>query len=503
MGEQENNYFLKENHFLKETYLDRRLASYAKTSYYPFHMPGHKRAVLPFENPYQIDITEIEGFDNLHQAQGILREAQERLRELCRSKKSYYLVNGSTCGILSAVGALVKPGDHILIARNCHKSVYNAAKLFHLRVDYLYPQFMDCGIQGPIDMKQAEWEIRQHSDIKLVVLTSPTYEGIVSDIGQMVELSEKYQFYLIVDEAHGAHFSMHPYFPESAIQKQADVVIQSLHKTLPCFTQTAALHIASGRVDCSQIEDMLGIFQTSSPSYLLMAGIEQCVRMLEESGSCLFERYCENLDRFYKQCGQLKNLHVLAAQDYEKYGVFDVDRSKIVIRTLRTSMDGYTLYKRLLDNYQIQLEMYSAQYVLAMTSIMDTQEGFDRLMDALMEIDAQETAELQKTEEKDNAMFLQRAYAPRQKAMELYEAAYLQKDGRVEEMERKDCAGKVCAEFISLYPPGIPMIVPGEIISDSFIEILEKCAAMGLHVQGTKDWQYRNIRTAANWKGGN
>ncbi len=491
--------------------LYERLSAYAESDFYPFHMPGHKRAKLPFPNPYQIDITEIDGFDNLHCAEEILLEAQERLKKLYRSRKSFYLVNGSTCGILSAAGALSQPGDQVLIARNCHKSVYNAVKLFGLRAGYIYPEIMKCGIQGQVNADAVRNALRCYPDTKLVVLTSPTYDGIVSDIGSIAKIVHKQDAYLIVDEAHGAHFSLGGPFPESALRLGADIVIQSLHKTLPSFTQTAALHIGTDRVDADRVMEMLVVFQTSSPSYLFMAGMEQCVAMLEQSGKQMFDAFDKKLSGFYDACQGLERLHVLDKKDYEAGRVFDADRSKIVISTQGTSMDGKKLYDMLLERYHLQMELYSAQYVLAMTSIMDTQEGFDRLLRALLEIDAQlrKKDEMQKAaacwndmqdneneKNRSNAkevsgaeIFLRRMYGKRKKVLEISETRYYNK----EEILLQESAGRVCAEYIYLYPPGIPAIVPGEEISLDFIKALDECRRTGLNVLGMKDQQCRRV----------
>jgi len=475
--------------------LYERLAAYAKSDYYPFHMPGHKRAELNFMNPYQIDITEIEGFDNLHHAKELLLDAQKRLADIYHSKKLYYLVNGSTCGILSAVGAAVRRGDHVLVARNCHKSVYHAIKLFGLKADYIYPQFMDCGIQGIVETDQIEDALKTYGDIRLVILTSPTYDGIVSDIRKIADLAHKYNACLFVDEAHGAHFSLSRFFPESAIHQGADLVVHSLHKTLPAFTQTAALHVASDRTDCGKLEEMLGIFQSSSPSYLLMAGIDRCAGIIERSGRQLFEQYQERLDRFYEACTNLKYLHVMTGKDYEAYHVPAFDQGKILVQTKKAGMDGVQLYHILLERYHLQMEMCTPQYVLAMTSLMDTQEGFDRLFWALLETDREVCVQNQ-TETSHFDRILKEVYAVREKVMEISDAA----DFDTEETDFEDCVGKICAEYIYLYPPGIPMIVPGEKISDGLIQSIGECRKMGLQVQGMRDRQCGKVLTVYGYK---
>lgn len=474
--------------------LYERLSAYARTDVYPFHMPGHKRADLNFANPYQIDLTEIDGFDHLHFAEDILLKAQKKLENLYHSRKSYYLINGSTCGILSAIGALTRPQDYVVIARNCHKSVYNAVKLFQLKAEYVYPKIMNCGIQGNIDAEQIEHILKKQKNIKVVVITSPTYDGIVSDIRKIADITHKYHAYLIVDEAHGAHFSLSQYFPESAVRQDADIVIHSLHKTLPAFTQTAALHVAGDRItekQYDQLEEMLRIFQSSSPSYLLMAGIDRCVDMIERSGTQLFEKYQKNLIRFYKACEKLIHLHVLTEKDYEAYAIPAADHGKILICTNRSSLDGIQLYHLLADSYHLQMELYSAHYVLAMTSIMDTQEGFDRLFWALLEIDRQlddDENQMPQTEH-----FPEKVYAVREKVMEISDIVLY----NVEETDLQLCIGKICAEYVYLYPPGIPMIVPGERITADFIQTLDECRQMGMHLAGMKDRNCRKIVTVA------
>ena len=228
--------------------LEQKLNELEQSDIYPFHMPGHKRAFLPFANPYAIDITEIEGFDNLHHATGILQEAQQKAADLYGAKKTYYLVNGSTCGLLAAISAAVPRGGKILVARNCHKAVYHAMYLRQLVPVYLYPEDTAYGIQGQVTPQMVRKQLEQTPDIRAVVITSPTYDGVVSDVQNIADIVHAYGIPLIVDEAHGAHFGFSPEFPENATRLGADAVIMSVHKTLPAFTQTALLHLCSDRI---------------------------------------------------------------------------------------------------------------------------------------------------------------------------------------------------------------------------------------------------------------
>ena len=212
--------------------LEQKLNELEQSDIYPFHMPGHKRAFLPFANPYAIDITEIEGFDNLHHATGILQEAQQKAADLYGAQKTYYLVNGSTCGLLAAISAAVPRGGKILVARNCHKAVYHAMYLRQLVPVYLYPEDTAYGIQGQVTPQMVQKQLKQTPDIRAVVITSPTYDGVVSDIQSIADIVHAYGIPLIVDEAHGAHFGFSPEFPENATRLGADAVIMSVHLSL-------------------------------------------------------------------------------------------------------------------------------------------------------------------------------------------------------------------------------------------------------------------------------
>ena len=211
-------------------------------------MPGHKRqAVTPYlTDPWKEDITEITGFDNLHHAEGILKEAQEYGAKIFRAKQTWFLINGSTAGILAAVSACTSPGGKILMARNCHKAVF-------------YPsREVEMGLNGGISPKEVETALEQHSDIQAVVITSPTYDGILSDVKSIAQAAHRHRVPLIVDEAHGAHLPFHECFPKSALYQGGDLVIQSLHKTLPSLTQTAVIHRQSDLVSGERLERFLG-----------------------------------------------------------------------------------------------------------------------------------------------------------------------------------------------------------------------------------------------------
>lgn len=464
-------------------YLYDALLKYQASEAYPFHMPGHKRR-KNFVNPFFIDITEIYGFDNLHHAEGILKEAQKRAAVLYGAEETHFLVNGSTCGILSAISACTAKGGKILMARNCHKAVYHGALLQELEVIYLYPEKENSfGINGGIFPDQVKQALNENPDIQAVIVTSPTYDGVVSDIGKIAGIVHQREIPLIVDEAHGAHFGFSPEFPENATRLGADAVIMSVHKTLPAFTQTALLHLCSDRIAEKKVAQFLGIYETSSPSYLLMAGIEKSLQIIEKDREMLFAAYSRRLAEFRDKTKNLKTLQVLQPSDFSKQEAFSFDPGKLLILT-GNSMSGQALQEILLQEYGLQMEMASGNYVVAMTSIMDTDEGFARLSDALECIDGtvhkkEETSEISPREiyrEQKTVMTIDQALDAEQKTVRLEEAT-----------------GAVSGDYVYLYPPGIPILVPGEAIDVQTAETIRHCIRLGLEVEGLPDLTCINV----------
>ena len=367
--------------------LQEKLEKYYKEDYLPMHMPGHKRNVelLGEKLPYKIDITEIDGFDDLHHAEGLIKNIENKAKKIFESKRSFLLVNGSTCGILAGIRSVVNFGDKVLVARNSHKSAYNAIELNGLNPIYILPKIGEDGIDRNIDIVEVEEKLKENKDIKLVIITSPTYEGVISRIKDISNIAHKYDVPVLVDEAHGAHLKfMERIKDKEAINCSADIVVQSLHKTLPALTGTALLHIRGNLVKEENVARELSIFETSSPSYILMSSIEECLEIIEKRGKELFEEYQNNLKYFYNKSKNLKNLKILGNEienkDYYDFG-------KIVIKTNETNITGKELADILRNDYKIELEMSSINYALAMTSICDGKENFKRLLYALIDID--------------------------------------------------------------------------------------------------------------------
>lgn len=383
------------------------------------------------------------------------------------------------------------------MSRNCHKAAYHGVFLNRLRVEYIYPQIIEgFGIQGGLVPEDVENVLKTDHDIQAVLVVSPTYDGIVSDVEKIVEICHGCGIPLIVDEAHGAHFRYHKGFPVSALDLGADVVIQSLHKTLPAFTQTSILHVKGDLVDREWLEHYLQIFQSSSPSYLFMAGMERCLRFMEESkgteeemtgGRSMMDQFYHRLVKLRKELGAMKHLRLLEEDQKGKNGVYDLDISKVVISTRGTGINGEELGEWLRREYHLEMEMCAAEYVTAITTVMDTEKGLRRLRNALLEIDGKLS---DRVESQDCGKKNQRYELKPETVMSIADG-WEQADKKI---SLEDSVGRISGEYIYLYPPGIPFVVPGEKISQEVVDLVKRYQKCGYSVQGMADQNCKEIR---------
>ncbi len=448
----------------------QKLLEYKDKDIYPFHMPGHKRIPLSIfdqVHPFEIDYTEVDGLDDLHEPEEMFRASMDMAKEFYGTEETYYLVNGSTSGIMAAISSVCNYGDTIIISRNCHKSVYMAIELLGLHPVYIYPQTeLENGLVVDISTQKIRECVDKHPEAKAVMLVSPTYEGNVMNIKEIAMCTSTQNMALIVDEAHGAHFPFwdgEKFGVESAIHQGADMVIQSLHKTMPALTQTALLHVCSRKVPLRKVEESLSYFQTTSPSYLFSASIDWAIRYGVAHRDA-FDGYYEKMVAYRNALnGKLRHLKLIEVDD----------PGKIVISTAGTDMTGKKIYDILLNVYRLQMEMMQETYVLAMTSICDTQEGLDRLEQALIEID-------QTVNESQDMM----DYAGVCPANAIVYDPYVAKRKDRKGVQLYDCAGRISGEYVYLYPPGIPLIVPGERISAEAVDKIGEYERKNLKIKG-------------------
>lgn len=503
---------------------NQTLSEYCGKDYYPWHMPGHKRQTSLAETiptlgmGNQLDVTEVPGLDNLNAPEASIAESERELTQVYGSVKSYYLVNGSTCGILTAISACCRQGDTLIMTRNCHKSVYHAVLLLGLKPVYIYPETMEeYGICGSILPEQVEMAFREHPEAKAMVLTSPTYEGVVSDIRTISDTVHKAGAKLIVDEAHGAHMEFGDMFPETAIRCGADLVIESLHKTLPCYTQCAILHIGKGTdqivskgtgADRQQelqerVEQYMSMYQTSSPSYLFVANMEDVIAAMDSWRDNRMKEYGKRLKKYRKKWEAYEAIHLLTEEEVRTRGGYDYDCSKLVF-CMKGGWSGEAFLNYMEEKYGLVFEMASLHYALAMTSVADTEEAFERLDRALAATEQllrerkdQEAGDEFEVHPEGNGSARRSStytYSPcKEDAREVLTPAQAW-NRETETVTPEEAAGRIAGDYVTVYPPGIPQLVPGELIGAGEVTYLETCRKAGLTIYGIAEGRIKVLK---------
>ncbi|WP_250673441.1 aminotransferase class I/II-fold pyridoxal phosphate-dependent enzyme [Paraclostridium ghonii] len=447
-----------------------------------FHMPGHKKGEIYkllgyeniFENIYKLDTTEISGTDNLHLPDGCIKDSFKRASEVFKSDKTFYLINGSTCGIEAAIMATVSPKEKIILNRDCHQSAINACIIGDIDPVYVSPSInKDSNTLTGVNFEDVKSVIDDNLDAKAIFLTYPTYFGDVFDLRTISNYAHEKNMVVIIDEAHGAHLGLSYKLPDTALSQGADLVIQSTHKTLPSFTQSSMLHTKGNRIDTNKLLNMLRITQSSSPSYLLMASLDIAVDIYEKNGVDLMEKLLNNIEEFKYEISRLENIKVDESKDF----------TKIFLNTKKLGITGHELESILRERYSIQVELSNYYGVLLISTIGNTKEEFHKLKEALFEID-----KIYKVEKNLKDVFYpiklpKKVLTPRQ-------AFYMSKKN----VKIDNSIGKISGEYIIPYPPGVSLVSPGEEITKEVIEYIMECKSKGMNVNGVKDSELRNIQ---------
>lgn len=447
--------------------LGAALKMYLGTEPLPMHMPGHKRNTDVISNIFSRDITEISGFDNLHSPSGLLKDLEDAAASLWNKEQAYCSVGGATAMILAAVcaSAISNPGSEVLVAMNCHLSVWNALALSGSSVVPLMPSFdPEFPFSGPVTPAEIENLLVRNPKIKTVIITSPTYEGVMSDTEQIYKITKRYDATLITDCAHGAHLGLDDSFfgPDAS----GDIVIKSLHKTLNAPTQTAVMLTSKGcPVPESLIMNFIDIFETTSPSYVLLGGISKCIASLTK-GKEIMKPWEDGIRYAEDALSGLRNYKLWRAPCGE--------RSKLVILG-----DGIKLATNLRCDYNVECEAAFRSHLIAMTGIGDTEESIKRFCDAVIRLD-----ELQDNESGEPVkQFMSR---PQPRFLTTVRDAYL-RGMTAEEAPLEESCGKTAGEFLFAYPPGVPLLIPGEMITDQTIKFA-KNAGSDLYMNGRRSF---------------
>lgn len=404
---------------------------------------------------FSCDYSEIEGFDNLSKPIGMLKDAQDSVAKIYNAKATFFLTNGSTSGIIAAMLAVLHRSEKVLIARNCHKSVYNGLVLSGALPLWLMPQYnKDWGIYESINLDSLAETFSKNKDIKAFIMTNPTYEGAMSDIYRISEICKEYNVLLIVDEAHGALWNFHKALGTPALIQGADIVVQSLHKTAGALNPSALLHIGKdSNVNPKDVQQALNLITTTSPSYPLLLNIEATVDYLNsQNGKQELSETVKNINRFIRSINNIPNLEVYS---------YNNDITKILIKI--ANMSGFELSDILFEKYGIEDELANEKSVLLLTGLGTTKNKLKKLEKALFELAGDNIRIV--PENRDEKIFT--PVMPRVR----YTPALVW--GRnFKEIDIKYSLARVSMELIMDYPPGIPILLPGEVIRKEHIEFL-------------------------------
>lgn len=438
------------------------------------HMPGHKQGKgfdADFINKIvRFDLTELPGLDNFHKPEGAILESMDALKKAVGSLKSYFLVNGSSSGIHAGILSCFKRGDKILVNRNCHKSVINALILIGIKPVFIMPDYLEeFNLPLPPDFSSWKKALDENPEVKGAFVTTPDYYGICQPLADLADLLHEHGKLLLVDEAHGAHFAFSDELPETALKQGADLCVQSFHKTLPAFTQAAVLHIGSTRINAEKVQRAISMLTTTSPSYMIMASMDYARDFLERKGEEAYGKLAGMLDDIKQRLKKMKNLRLIP----DNIGGIERDPTRLVIDTSLSDITGYALYNRLCREYGIYAEMSDISHVVFILTLADTWEDIYNLAKALTEID--------KSLNKGGNKF---SFRMPLSAGECSLADLNDFLDSSEEIPLEDAEGCVSAEMVTPYPPGIPVLCPGELITKEHIQYLAEVIRSGADVHG-------------------
>jgi len=435
-------------------------------------MPGHKRSTdFIRDDLLTLDITEIDGSDNMHRPDGVILEAEKLMAQLNGCDKSLFLINGGSGGVLTAILGTLKERDKIIVCRNAHKSVYNGLVLSGAVPVYIYTQSLSGSITGGISEDTLERALRAHPDAKAVLITSPTYEGFTSPIKSLADITHKHNAILIVDETHGAHFAFSPRFPKTAMEQGADISINSWHKTLPCPNQSGVININAERVDFQRIMEAYSMVQSTSPSYIMMALMDKTRAMLTEN-IAMFDKFTANLMEIREMLSHLRGMKLAGRYTFNNDSIDDYDISKLVIMT-GENLNGKALAQILLKEYNIQIELADRGHIIAMTSVADTRCALMKFAEALLETDRSLKPYKQIPAVSLQSEAVMPVISPR--------CAFY---GKTVSVNLDNAEGLIAGECITPFPPDIPLIITGERITGEHIKKIKAYQNNGIIVMG-------------------
>lgn len=476
------------------------LREYVNNSHAAFYTPGHKQGQgvsqqlgeLLGYGVFRSDLTELPGLDHLSAPENTLRSAQELAAEAFGAEFTWFLVNGSTAGVMAAILATCRTGDKIILPRNVHQSAIAGLILSGAVPIFLNPEYDPLkDIAHSITPSSLADALQQHPDAKAVMMVYPTYYGVCGDVEAIAHLAHQHNIPLLVDEAHGPHFTFHPDLPPSALSAGADLTVQSIHKVLSALTQASMLHIRGSRVGRDRLSKALQLVQSSSPSYLLLASLDAARQQMGLYGEQLMRRTLQLADEARTQIGQIPGLSVLETADTP--GFVAIDRTRLTVTVSRLGLTGFEV-DEILYQHSVIAEFPSMEHLTFIISLGNKEEDIVKLVQAFATLAKKyQTASypVKKTRGLDFVEMPDRYEMPLISPREAFFAS-------TETLPFEQISQRISAELVCPYPPGIPILMPGEVITPTALEYLSTIKAMGGTISGCTDPTLRTLKVVKN-----
>ncbi len=476
------------------------LREHAKKNPVQFHIPGHKKGAgidpefrdFIGDNALSIDLINIGPLDDLHQPKGIIKQAQILAAEAFGADHTFFSVQGTSGAIMAMVMAVCGPDDKIIVPRNVHKSVMSAIVFSGAIPVFIHPEIDEqLGISHGITTDAVEKALAQHPDAKAVLVINPTYFGISADLKKIVEISHAHGIPVLVDEAHGVHIHFHEKLPLSAMQAGADMAATSVHKLGGSMTQSSILNVREGLVSAKHVQSILSMLTTTSTSYLLLASLDVARKRLATEGRELIDKTIQLAQSIRDRINQIDHLYCVGAEILGSKATFDYDPTKLIISVKDLGLTGYDVEKWLREKYNIEVELSDLYNILCIITFGDTETEGDLLVKALKDL----ADECEHRSEKVEPLKVLLPNIP-VLALTPRDAFYAE----TEIIPFEESEGRIIAEFVMVYPPGIPIFIPGEIITKENLHYIRENLEAGLPVQGPEDDELKTIHVIKEYK---
>ncbi|WP_373525475.1 aminotransferase class I/II-fold pyridoxal phosphate-dependent enzyme [Nostoc sp.] len=479
-----------------QTPLLNALKANAARPHAPFYTPGHKRgagiaqplADLLGTKVFRADLTELADLDNLFAPQGVIQAAQQLAAEAFGASQTWFLVNGSTCGVEAAILATCGMGDKIILPRNVHSSAIAGLILSGAIPIFLNPEYDPVlDIAHSITPNTVQSALQLHPDAKAVLTVYPTYYGVCGDLSALANITHQYNIPLLVDEAHGAHFVFHPELPTSALAAGADLTVQSIHKVLGAMTQASMLHVQGNRIDCDRISKALQLVQSTSPSYLLLASLDAARQQMALHGKMLMSRTLQLADEARTRISRIPGLSVLP-QLGESPGFVALDKTRLTVTVSGLGLTGFEADEILDEKFAVTAEFASLQHLTFIISLGNTPADIEQLVQSFTTL----AKEYRRTNLTLNNHLCQNLISTVSHALHFSpREAFFTVSETLPLIQTSD---RICAEIVCPYPPGIPMLMPGEVITKPVLDYLQQIQAMGGFISGCNDTSFKTLK---------